>query len=272
MQKPTAREPERPAHSLVQFAVALARNAIPVWGFFGARWTPSTTLVVYWCETLIGTLLIALRMAIHEHLTHKRGYEIEEGQAKITVSTGGGPARPVHLGYVSAFLVGALGFTLVHGIFLLVLITMVLPDAGGGRVDPESLRQGVLAVSAFLVLGFLLDLVGLSRRPFSWIKSMADATFSRIVVVHMTIILGMFAVLLLHRARTVFTIFVALKFLADVSGHTPQWQPREAPAWMTRGLTRLGAKKGQEDFAANWKRTQAEEKSREAEDELTGKT
>jgi len=268
---PTADADPLPGHSVAQFAVALVRNAIPVWGFFHADWTPATTLAVYWFETLIGSLLIALRMAIHRRLTHKRGYEVEPATATITISNKGGPARPVKLGYASGFLVGALGFTLVHGIFLAVLLGFVLPDAGGGRVDPAAAREGVLAVAALLVLGFLVDLFGLRRRPFAWIKGMADAAFARIVIVHMTIIFGMFAVLLLHRARALFTIFLGLKFLADVAAHTPQWKPKEPPAWMSRALNRVPRGKGEEDFASYWKRTEGEEAARAAEDERVDK-
>lgn len=267
-EQPPAPPPDRPAHSLAQFAVALVRNAIPVWGFFRGDWTPATTLAVYWFETLIGSLLIALRMAIHRRLTGKRGYEVEQAPAKITVSSGGGASKTVRMGYATGFLVGALGFTLVHGIFLGVLLGFLLPEAGGGRVDPVMLRQGVLGITALLVLGFLVDLVGLRQRPFAWIKGMAEAAFSRIVIVHLTIIFGMGAAILLNRTTTVFTIFVALKFLADVSAHTPQWRPKQAPAWMSRALNRVGGRKGQEDFASYWKRTQADEDARAAEDEL----
>src|SRR5262249_27397634 len=160
--------------------VALARNGVPLWGFFNQGWSPATTLAVYWAETLIGTLLIALRMVIHRHLTHKRGYDIEAGPAKITVTSGKGAPKNVRLGYVSAFLLGALTFILVHGIFLLVLIKLVLPQTGGADVDPKALREGIIATTAFLVIGFFLDLIALRQRPFAWIRSMAEAAFSRI--------------------------------------------------------------------------------------------
>ena len=237
-ERPPALSPEQPAHSVAQFAVALARNAIPVWGFF-------------------------------RRLTHKRGYEVE---ASPVQSEGGGQSRPVGSGYASGFLIGSLAFTLVHGIFLAMLLFVALPNVGGGRVDPADLRGGVLAISAFLVLGFLVDLVGLRRRPFAWIKAMADAAFARIAIVHMTIIFGMFAVLLLHRARPLFTIFLGLKFLVDVATHTPQWKPKEAPAWMSRALNRVPGSKGEEDFQSYWKRTEADEGARAAEDELVDRS
>ncbi len=250
--------------------MALARNAIPVWGFLGRGWSPATTLVVYWFETLVGTLLIALRMEIHRHLTHLRGYSVEEGPATISVSSGGGAPKQLHLKYVTGFLVGALGFILVHGVFLLALVAIVLPQtADGGTVDREALRQGALGTSAFLALGFLVDLVGLRRRPFAWIRSMAEGAFSRIVIVHITIIVGMFAAMLFHRARPLFTVFVGLKLLADISAHVPQWRPKQAPAWMSRHLRpAVGkGKPGSESFASYLQKTESAERAREAEDE-----
>jgi hypothetical protein len=254
--------------------VALARNAIPVWGFLGRGWSPATTLVVYWVETLVGTLLIALRMEIHRHLTHFRGYSVEEGPATISVSSSGGAPKQLHLGYVTGFLVGALGFILVHGVFLLALVAIVLPQTpDGGTVDREALRQGALGTGAFLALGFLVDLVGLRRRPFVWIRSMAEGAFSRIVIVHMTIIIGMIAAMLFHRARPLFTVFVGLKLLADISAHVPQWRPKQAPAWMSRHLSLAGGKgkPGSESFASYWQKTEAAERAREAEDETVDK-
>lgn len=233
-QVPRPAEPV-PWGSVAQFVVVLARNAIPVWGFFNQGWSPATTLVLYWVETLIGTLLIALRIAIHRHLTHARGYEIEKGPATITVTSGKGPPKELRLGYVSAFLVGTLGFILVHGIFLLAIVKLVLPETNGGSVDPEALAQGVVSTGGFLVLGFFVDLVGLRQRPFAWIRSMAQGTFSRIVIVHITIVIGMGLAMLLHSARPLFTVFLVLKVLADVSAHTPQWRPKEAPVTASPG-------------------------------------
>ena len=258
-----------PAPSIAQFIIALARNGVPIWGFFNQGWSPATTLVVYWAETLIGTLLIALRMAIHRHLTHKRGYEVEAGPAEITVQSVKGAPRKVHLGDVSAFLLAALAFILVHGIFLLALIKIVLPQTESGYVNPQDLSQGILMTAGFLALGFVLDLIGLRDRPFAWIRSMAEGTFSRIVIVHITIVLGMGLAMVLHRARPLFTIFVILKFLADLSAHVPQWRPREAPAWMSRVMNRVPSKgKSSEDFGTYWKRTEAQERAREGQDEL----
>jgi hypothetical protein len=255
--------------SIGQLVLTILRNAVPVWGFTSQGWSPATTLVVYWVETLIGTLLIALRMAIHRHLTHKRGYEVEKGEVTITVSSGTGGSKQLHPGYVSAFLVGALGFTLVHGIFLLALVKLVLPQTGGGSVDPEALRQGVLSTGGFLVLAFLLDLIDLRQRPFAWIRALAEGTFSRIVIVHITIVLGMILAMLLHRARPLFAIFVALKALADITAHTPQWRPKEAPAWLSGVLNRMAPKgKKGEEFGTYWKRTEASERAREAQDEV----
>ena len=36
----------------------LGVNAVPAWGFFDDHWSASTTLVVYWFENIIATLLV----------------------------------------------------------------------------------------------------------------------------------------------------------------------------------------------------------------------
>ncbi|HYX24049.1 MAG TPA: DUF6498-containing protein [Thermoanaerobaculia bacterium] len=59
------------AFALIQ---VLALNAVPLYGVYAFGWSWGTVLVLYWCETLLGTFFITLRMLLHRRLTHKRGY------------------------------------------------------------------------------------------------------------------------------------------------------------------------------------------------------
>lgn len=52
----------------------LGVNSIPAFGYFGAGWSPGTTLIVYWFENLLGSLFVAARIALHRRMTHKRGH------------------------------------------------------------------------------------------------------------------------------------------------------------------------------------------------------
>ena len=47
---------------------ALGLNAIPAAGWFLGEWSAGTMLVLYWLETLIGTLLVAVRIVLHRRV------------------------------------------------------------------------------------------------------------------------------------------------------------------------------------------------------------
>ena len=63
---------------------ALGLNAVPALGWFVGDWSAGTTLVLYWLETLIGTLLVAGRIVIHRRIRPSKGhwsYQVPEDQA-----------------------------------------------------------------------------------------------------------------------------------------------------------------------------------------------
>ena len=94
---------------------ALGLNAVPALGWFVGEWSAGTMLVLYWLETLIGTLLLAARIILHRRIRPSKGhwdYHAPQTQA---------PQANNRSSYLAAFLVPALVFTFAHGIFLAVL-------------------------------------------------------------------------------------------------------------------------------------------------------
>src|ERR1700709_2851657 len=89
---------------------ALGLNAIPAAGWFLGDWSAGTTLVLYWFETLLGTIFVAARILVNRRLRPSKGHW--NYQAPQTEAT------PGRSSYLSAFLGPALVFTLAHGIFL----------------------------------------------------------------------------------------------------------------------------------------------------------
>src|SRR5688572_1009570 len=65
----------RPAfRSLLPALQALGVSSVPVVGTFAAGWSAATALALYWCENLLGALLVAVLIARHRRLTRKRGH------------------------------------------------------------------------------------------------------------------------------------------------------------------------------------------------------
>src|SRR3954465_10377202 len=95
---------------------ALGLNAVPALGWFVGDWSSGTMLVLYWLETLIGTLLLATRIILHRRLRPSQGhwdYRAAQNQSQLT-----GTSRST---YLTSFLVPALVFSFAHGVFLSAL-------------------------------------------------------------------------------------------------------------------------------------------------------
>jgi hypothetical protein len=60
--------------TLLHVAQLAGLNAVPVLGVLGGAWSSATALALYWCETVLLSMLIAVRIELHRHATHKRGH------------------------------------------------------------------------------------------------------------------------------------------------------------------------------------------------------
>lgn len=136
-------------------------------------------------------------------------------------------------------------------------------------IDLSSLRSGCAATLGFLAVDFLFDLPKLGSRPFSWIEGEVDRTLSRVIIVHLTIVFGMFGIALLGMNSALFAVFIILKTLNDLATFLPQWNPAEPPAWLCRIMDRVpNAKKPGMKFAEFWQQDRVDETDRKAQNEL----
>jgi len=245
----------------------LGLNAVPVAGFFGEGWSPGTALAIYWVESVLVILFVTTRIVLHRRWTRKRGHFRAPSFSKQKQDA---PPSPVGSGsLLSGYLVVAIPFTLVHGIFLALLLFLFLPkefgaDAGVSLVD---LGKGTLGVLGFLVLGLAMDLVSLRDRPFRWLELFTQRAMGRIFVVHMTIIFGMGAAAFFHAPAALFGVFAGLKTLFDLGSAFPHRElSLEPPRW-AKLLDRLPGKDG-ESFSDYWRRTELAERKLREENEL----
>jgi hypothetical protein len=239
---------------------AIGLNAIPALGWFVGEWSAGTMLVLYWLETLIGTLLLGCRIVLHRRLVPSKGhwdYQAPQGQTPQTKS-----GRST---YLSAFLVPALVFTFAHGIFLTVLGAMMIAKNLGPevRIEREHLLAGLTGIAIFQVADFVFDLIWLRTRPFAWIERVGQQTLARVIVIHLTIIGGMCAVMFTGANRHFFGVFIFLKTMLNCSLVLPQWQPETPPAWLSNLMDRIGSPKYKKTtFAQFWKQTDDQEAAR----------
>ncbi len=175
----------------------LGLNAVPVFGVFFEGWSTGTALALYWFENLAGCLFIAARIALYESWERKH--------------------RPRSHSQLGEFLGFSLAFNLAHGLFLGLLLFLMLPEmAGYAVVQRAPLMQGVVAVSIILALSFAFDVVGRRYQSFGWIDDFTTHSLARMVLIHMTIVFGMFILALMNKVPAFFGTFVVLKTLFDV--------------------------------------------------------
>ena len=87
----------------LRLLLVLIVNGVTIYGVFRLHWGIGTAIAIYWCENVIGIVLISLLFVMHRGVTRKRGH-----------------TKHVLRGFLSK----AIPFTLVHGIFVFVMVMM----------------------------------------------------------------------------------------------------------------------------------------------------
>lgn len=240
-----------------RLAQLIGVNTIPVAGVFWGDWSDATAIAFYWCETALVVFFVALRLVIHRRVTRKRGHYVEtrtsrnHGPWKIGVTT-----------YNVAFLTTATAFSIGNLIFLLVLLGLFTDNVGGGVIDLNALKQGLLIALLFVGIGFAIDIPGMAARPFAWVRLMAEGALWRVFVIYIAIFIGVFCAVVLDRPHAMFGVFFSLKLFTDVASNFKQWDPVDPPRW-----TRVFYKKDWEKFQAEWRTEREARLASEAADE-----
>jgi uncharacterized protein DUF6498 len=229
---------------LLRVAQLIGLNSVPVIGIVWAGWPNGTALALYWCESVIMILLVTLRIDLHRRATNKRGHYVG---VKISSTTSFGRRglgtrprtnlnwTPSVWTYNRVFVLTALAFAVAEAVFLAVVVARL-----GWDIDRGALAGALRATATFLVLGFAIDMIGLRRRRFAWIRRMAEAALGRVFLLVVVAAGGLFLAAAFDLPRAVFVIFGVLKLYNDVASQFPQYEPHEAPAWVVTAVGLIG--------------------------------
>ena len=179
--------------------LAGGQNVVPLSGWFLAGWTPGTTLLLFWFENLALSIFLAARIAAHWVATRKRGHAS---------------------GFLKTFLLTSLAFTLAHGVFLFFVLGMLLKDT----VNREDVIAGLQWMLAAQVASLVFDMWNIGGWPFAEIRARTDWMMGRVVMVHLSILFGMFLFMWMEQPWWFFSIFIGPE---GDDGHR---QPRAAVA------------------------------------------
>ena len=258
---------------LLRLLAVLGINAVPAGGVLVGGWSWATALVLYWAENLVGSILIAIRIALHRKLTRKRGHW--RAQLGVRVGTSGSrrgkgdtrredEGRPIN-DFFKEFLAGGLVFTLAHGVLLAIVIGIFAPET-----DLRPLRVALPVMAALQLVGFAADLIGLRDRPFAWIRRVAQQHVGRVVLVHLALVVGGALAMIGNVANGFFLVFAALKAVTDLASAVPRRadrDPDELPEKPPRWLAAVSKRVKPGEDLDSWWAAERERKRREAEED-----
>ncbi len=207
----------------------ISANSIPVIGVIFLKWNPFIILFIYWGESLIIGFFNLLKMfisgMIKNHRFQRSGFKQTAGLCAFFI---------VHYGM----------FMLVHGIFIFVFmflaISMEMKKSGGnfnpfeavsflipGRMSViELLKSEFSAVMALFIshtVSFYMYFIKPGEYNYTEAATYMMRPYKRIVVMHLTIIFGAFALFISGFKSAVFVIvWIGLKIFFDLKIHTKE--------------------------------------------------
>jgi hypothetical protein len=201
---------------------ALGVGGVPPAGYFAAGWSLGTLLLLYWLETILVTLVVTILILRHRHATRKADHW--DIPYSVTTTHRGRSTTRIHkTTFLKSFLAVMVPFTAAHGLFVAIFAFAVFPQEIGpaARVSPDALAGGMTAIAAFLLASLLFDLPGIGERPFQWVERLAQRAQGRMVVTHLTIIIGAGAMAAFEAPLAFLVVFVVLKSLLDLGDLLP---------------------------------------------------
>jgi len=201
----------------------LTANSIPVIGVIYFKWNPYMILLIYWGESLIIGLFNILKMlisgAIQDHKFSPSGFAAGAGLSAFFT---------VHYGM----------FMFVHGIFIVFFMFMTFSSVSGGLNDPFSaisllfpenmttieLLESEFSAIAALFISHLVSFYLYFLKTGEYNSTTADfymmRPYKRIIIMHLTIIFGAFALFISGFKSAVFIIvWIGIKIVSDLKIH-----------------------------------------------------
>ncbi|MDD5038449.1 MAG: DUF6498-containing protein [Dehalococcoidales bacterium] len=193
--------------SLLQLSVIslVAANLFPVFGVLFLGWDAFLLLILFWMENVVIGIYTVFKMLFSSPGTK------QESKAFII------PFFCVHYGI----------FTAGHGFFVLMLFGGGLTDesaftsvaSGWQWLIDTQLAWGALALFISHGVSFFYNYIGAGEYKQSKLADLITQPYGRVVVLHVTIIIGGFLVMALGAPVIGLIFLIALKTVLDVLSH-----------------------------------------------------
>jgi hypothetical protein len=199
----------------IRATAAIASAAVLAYGVLLLDWPVLSIMLLFWLENVLIGGFNVLKML---------STGVRRGRLMLAAAVGTSVFFTVHYGL----------FTLVHGIFVVTLFSSLRdggPYAEFFAVLREVSQPGFFIAFAVLAAMQLIEFVDWRRKPPPATPAdLMAAPYGRIIILHVTIILGGFLILQLGTPVAGVLLLVALKLLADllqIAGVNPRTRSKQ---------------------------------------------
>ena len=179
-------------------------NLYPVIGVIFFNWQTYPLLLFFWTENLVIGFYTVLKML---------------------VASGDNATPAVKLFAIPFFCLHYGIFTLVHGVFVVALFGGILADdtITSGTLMQQSIEYqlfwGMLVLMGSHGLSFFQNYIGKNEYRKVELTALMSQPYGRVVILHVTIIIGGFLAMLLGAPVAALLFLIVLKIVIDITTH-----------------------------------------------------
>ena len=214
----------------VTLIVLILVNLLPIFGVIYANWSVFEIVALYWFENVIIGVVNVLKI-----LTCCPGSELSDEDKKLPEylrpsASGGALHHLSKIFLVPFFSIHYGGFCFVHGIFVFALLSS--KSATGGMGDPfvnmgnwfgsflnSDIKWYVLSICASHLFSYFYNYIGKCEFRRTTPTELMHAPYGRVVVLHLVIIFGAFAIAAIGSSVGMLILLIIGKIMIDSKLH-----------------------------------------------------
>ena len=207
----------------------LVANAIPLIGVLFLGWNVWTILTIYWLENGVVGIFNILKMARAE------GPEPTGPAATLYNGRPVGTTAGAKATLIPFFIVHYGIFWVVHGIFVLTLPQFQAfgGESAGIRSDPFAILLVLIGLFISHAVSFRANYIGRGEYLRTSVSTQMYAPYGRLIVLHLTIIVGGLAIATTGASSAAVLILVLLKTALDLGLHLAEHREDAGPVGAT---------------------------------------
>ncbi len=219
----------------------IAANVLPLLGVLLLGWSTFAIVMIYWCENVVIGVINVLKMICcrpdpdemeREMLSQGENPQVRAAIRKFRAhSLSAGLLNHASKLFIVPFFIFHYGmFCMVHGVFVLALLGGDNMDHVGGtplavlsalfaRAGEEGLWWAIAALSASHLISFFTNYLGRGEYRRILVPALMFQPYGRIVVLHIAILFGAFATMVLGSPIFLLVLLIFGKTALDLTLH-----------------------------------------------------